>query len=270
MPQRLPSEYTTFAHQLADIARHIIQIAEKENRRPVAKLDASPVTPTDKAVELKLRERINDLFPGHGILGEEFGAEGLDREFVWVLDPIDGTKAFVAGLPVFGTLISLTQGGNPVIGLIDNPTTGDRWFGVSGEATTLNNAPIMSAPTNALEEAFMSTGNPDAFDSNNKRRLERLQRTTRWCVFGGSCMSYGRVADGSLDICIDEGLSPFDYCALVPVINGAGGRITDWHGAPLTITSGSQCVASANDTLHHQVLANLAGLSQSKEKALSR
>lgn len=257
MAQRLPSEYSTFAHDLADIARHIIQNADKDNRRPVAKLDASPVTATDKAVELRLRECINDRFPDHGILGEEFGAEGLDREFVWVLDPIDGTKAFVAGLPVFGTLISLAHGGNPVIGLIDNPTTGDRWFGVSGEATTLNNVPIRSASTIALEEAFMSTGNPDAFDDDHKQRLEHLQRTTRWCVFGGSCISYGRIADGSLDICIDEGLSPFDYCALVPVINGAGGRITDWHGAPLTITSGSQCIASANETLHAQVLTGL-------------
>lgn len=258
MSQQLPNEYSSFAHDLADIARHIIQTADKLNRRPVAKLDTSPVTPTDRAVELRLRERINDRFPGHGILGEEFGAEGLDREFVWVLDPIDGTKAFVAGLPVFGTLISLAHGGTPVIGLIDNPTTGDRWFGVSSEATTLNNAPIMSASTIALEEAFMSTGNPDAFNPSNKPRLERLQETTRWCVFGGSCVSYGRVADGSLDICIDEGLSPFDYCALVPIINGAGGRITDWNGAPLTITSGSQCVASANQALHDQVLASLA------------
>lgn len=258
MPHRLFSEYTTFAHDLADIARHIIQTADKDNRRPVAKLDASPVTATDKAVEQRLRECINDRFPDHGILGEEFGAEGLDREFVWVLDPIDGTKAFVAGLPVFGTLISLSHGGNPVIGLIDNPTTGDRWFGVSGQVTTLNNSPIMSASIVVLEEAFMSTGNPDAFDATNRQRLEQLQRTTRWCVFGGSCIAYGRVADGSLDICIDEGLSPFDYCALVPVINGAGGRITDWHGAPLTITSGSQCVASANETLHNHVLASLA------------
>ncbi len=257
MPPRSPSEYTTFAHDLADIARHVIRSADKHNRRPVAKQDASPVTVTDRAVELKLRERINDRFPDHGLLGEEFGAEGLDREFVWVLDPIDGTKAFVAGLPVFGTLISLTRGGNPVIGLIDNPTTGDRWFGVSGEATTLNNTPVVSASTIALEEAFMSTGNPDAFDGGSKGRLEHLQRTTRWCVFGGSCMSYGRVADGSLDICIDEGLSPFDYCALVPIIDGAGGRITDWSGAPLTIASGSRCVASANETLHAQVLTSL-------------
>lgn len=258
MPQWSLREYTTFAQDLADLARHVIQIADKVSRRPVAKLDASPVTATDKAVELCLRERINDRFPDHGILGEEFGAEGLDREFVWVLDPIDGTKAFVAGLPVFGTLISLTHRGNPVIGLIENPTTGDRWFGASGQVTTLNNAPIMSASTIALEEAFMSTGNPDAFDATNKRRLEHLQRTTRWCVFGGSCIAYGRIADGSLDICIDEGLSPFDYCALVPVINGAGGLITDWSGAPLTIASGTQCVASANETLHQQVLASLA------------
>ncbi|GLU29692.1 inositol monophosphatase family protein [Brucella sp. NBRC 12950] len=258
MPQHFLSEYTSFALSLADIARNTIQNADPIDRRPIVKLDDSPVTATDRAVELRLREHICDRYPDHGILGEEFGSEGLDREFVWVLDPIDGTKAFVAGLPVFGTLISLAHRGEPVIGVIDNPTTGDRWCGASGELTTLNNKPIMCAQTRDLSGAFMSTGNPDAFDAESKRRLDALQGQTRWCVFGGSCIAYGRVADGSLDICIDVGLSPFDYCALVPIITGAGGRITDWHGAPLTIKSGNQCVASANETLHQQVLVNFA------------
>ena len=251
-------QFTGFANEIADLARQTIRAADRIRRQPMAKLDASPVTETDRAVEQCLRERIADRFPNHGMLGEEFGAEGLDREFVWVIDPIDGTKAFVAGLPVYGTLISLTQGGTPVLGLIDDPTAGDRWLGLAGRPTTLNGTPIRTASTSALATAFMANGNPDAFDGPDGSRFEMLRQSTRWCVYGGSCIAYGRVADGTLDISIDGGLDVYDYCALVPVITGAGGCITDWQGRPLTLGSGSLCVATANDLLHRQVLDTLA------------
>lgn len=251
-------ELAHFANDIADLARLIIRNAAWAQRRPVAKSDSSPVTETDRAVEQRLRERIADRFPGHGVLGEEFGAEGLDREFVWVIDPIDGTKAFVGGLDVYGTLISLTRAGTPVLGLIDNPTTGERWLGVSGQATTLNGTPIRAASTNVLADAFMANGNPDAFNQHERSRFESLRRSTRWCVYGGSCIAYGRVAGGSVDISLDGGLDAYDYCALVPVITGAGGCITDWQGRPLTLSSGNLCVATANEALHRQVLQKLA------------
>ena len=251
--------FSGFANDIADVARQIVRKAAAGQRRPVAKSDSSPVTETDRAVEQALRERIADRFPGHGVLGEEFGAEGLGEEFVWVIDPIDGTKAFVGGLAVYGTLISLTRGGLPVLGLIDNPVTGDRWLGLSGRSTTLNGLPIRTASTALLAEAFMANGNPEPFETEDRGRVERLRRSTRWCVYGGSCMAYGRVADGSIDISVDGGLDPFDYCALVPVVTGAGGCITDWQGQPLTLTSGNLCLASANDVLHRQVLESLNG-----------
>ncbi|RVO43601.1 histidinol-phosphatase [Sinorhizobium meliloti] len=251
-------EFASFAHDIADLARQTISSAAGVRREPIAKSDASPVTETDRAVEKCLRKRIADHFPDHGVLGEEFGAEGLGNEFVWVIDPIDGTKAFVAGLPVYGTLISLTRGGTPILGLIDNPMTGDRWLGVSGQPTTLNNVPIRTASTTALATAFIANGNPDAFSPADKSRVESLRRITRWCVYGGSCIAYGRVADGSVDISIDGGLDPYDYCALVPVITGAGGCITDWQGRPLTLNSGGLCVATATDLLHRHVLEILA------------
>ena len=257
MPDHLLDLFSGFANEMADAARQIIRKAAAGQRRPVAKSDSSPVTETDRAVEQSLRARIADRFPGHGVLGEEFGAEGLGEEFVWVIDPIDGTKAFVGGLAVYGTLISLTQGGTPVLGLIDNPVTGDRWLGLSGRETTLNGVAIRAASTSLLAEAFMANGNPEPFQANEKDGVERLRKSTRWCVYGGSCMAYGRVADGSIDISIDGGLDPFDYCALVPVVNGAGGCMTDWQGRPLTLTSGNLCLASANDTLHRQVLETL-------------
>ncbi|MFQ6163349.1 histidinol-phosphatase [Sinorhizobium meliloti] len=251
-------EFAGFAHNIADLAGQTIRAAAGAKRQPIAKSDASPVTETDRLVEQCLRERIADRFPGDGVLGEEFGAEGLGNEFVWVIDPIDGTKAFIAGLPVYGTLISLTRGGTPVLGLIDNPTTGDRWLGVSGKPTTLNNVPIRTASTIDPAAAFIANGSPDAFSSPDRSRFESLRRTARWCVYGGSCIAYGRVAVGSIDISIDGGLDPYDYCALVPVITGAGGCITDWQGRPLTLNSGGLCVATATDLLHRHVLEILA------------
>lgn len=218
--------FTNFANEIADVARQIVRTAAAGQRRPVAKSDSSPVTETDRAVEQMLRERIADRFPNHGVLGEEFGAEGLDEEFVWVIDPIDGTKAFIGGLAVYGTLISLTRGGTPILGLIDNPVTGDRWLGEVGQNTTLNGKAIRTASTEVLAEAFMANGNPEPFRSEEKGSVDRLRQSTRWCVYGGSCMAYGRVADGSIDISIDGGLDPYDYCALVPIVKGAGGCIS--------------------------------------------
>ncbi|RVL80194.1 histidinol-phosphatase [Sinorhizobium meliloti] len=257
LEQRI-EQLSGFANDIADLAGQTIREAAGDKRQPMAKSDASPVTETDRLVEQCLRERIADRFPDHGVLGEEFGAEGLDKEFVWVIDPIDGTKAFIGGLPVYGTLISLTRGGTPVLGLVDNPTTGDRWLGVSGRTTTLNGTPIRTAATTVLATAFMANGNPDAFSHPDRGRFESLRTSTRWCVYGGSCIAYGRVADGSVDISIDGGLDPYDYCALVPVITGAGGRISDWEGQPLTLSSGNLCVATANEALHRQALERLA------------
>ncbi|MEL4374749.1 inositol monophosphatase family protein [Brucella cytisi] len=258
MSEQTLNQLAIFANELADIARHTIRSSKQADRRPIAKPDSSPVTNTDKTVELRLRERIAERFPDHGILGEEFGAGGLDREFVWVVDPIDGTKAFIGGLAIYGTLISLTRGGVPLIGLIDNPTTGDRWLGNQGKPTTLNGNPVQCASTRTLAEAFIANGNPDVFTGSDRVCVDNLREATRWCVYGGSCIAYGRVADGSLDISIDGGLSPYDYCALVPVINGAGGCITDWQGAGLGLASGDRCVASANPDLHRQVLDRLS------------
>ena len=253
-------QFSGFAGEIADVAREIVRKAANGPRRPVAKSDSSPVTETDRAVEQALRQRIADRFPTHGVLGEEFGSEGLNEEFVWVIDPIDGTKAFVGGLAVYGTLIALARGGRPVLGLIDNPVTGDRWLGIEGQATMLNGQAIRTSQATALAEAFLANGNPEPFSAVEYPRFERLRDETRWCVYGGSCMAYGRVADGSIDISIDGGLDPFDYCALVPVITGAGGIITDWQDSSLTLASGNTSVAaSASATLHEKALGILAG-----------
>ncbi|NNU63458.1 inositol monophosphatase family protein [Ochrobactrum soli] len=250
--------FTKFATDLADLSRTILVQAAVQDRRPDHKSDFSPVTETDRTVERTLRERIVDFFPDHGILGEEYGPDGLDREFVWVIDPIDGTKAFVGGFAVYGTLISLTRAGKPILGIIDNPVTQERWIGAEGQRTTLNGKQISTRQTKSLSESILTNGNPESFSQDQLQGFQSLRDAVQWCVYGGSCMAYGRVADGSLDISIDAGLDAFDFCALVPVVQGAGGSISDWDGNPLTLHSGNLCLATGNSELHQKSLEKLA------------
>jgi len=245
-----------FACELAQIARPLVLEAANSPRRPEYKSDESPVTATDRAVEHALRQRIEATFPDHGILGEEYGGKDLFREFVWVLDPIDGTRAFVGGFAVYGTLIALTQNGKPILGVIDNPTTDERWLGVAGRSTTLNGREIKTSPTRHLAQSLLTNGNPDSLSPPETQAFSRLHEAAHWCLYGGSCVAYGRVADGSLDIAVDGGLDPYDYCALVPVIEGAGGVISDWTGKPLTLASGRVCVVATNSPQLHELTLN--------------
>lgn len=252
-------QFAGFANEIADVARDIVRRAGGGPRRPVVKSDLSPVTETDRAVEQALRQRIADRFPMHGVLGEEFGSEGLNEEFVWVIDPIDGTKAFITGIPTFGTLVALAHRGVPVLGVIDNPVTHERWIGADGIPSTLNGRPIRTRACIELKNAILANGNPEPFDAAEQAAFQDLRSRTRWCVYGGGCHAYGRVADGALDISTDGGLDAFDYCALVPIIRNAGGVISTWQGEELTIRSGRQAIAaSATPALHEQVLACLA------------
>lgn len=247
-----------FTETLVDTSRAIIREAVSHRRSFVTKGDSSPVTEIDRLVETRLREAIGARHPGHGILGEEFESIDLDAEFVWVIDPIDGTKAFITGIPTYGTLIALAYHGVPILGVIDNPVTGERWLGGDGIQTRLNGTVIHTRDCTVLAEAIIGNGNPEPFNADDQQAFARLRRATKWCVYGGGCHAYGRVADGALDISIDCGLDAFDYCALAPIIRNAGGAISDWNGAPLTIHSGHRCVASATPILHDRVLERLA------------
>lgn len=247
-------EFAEFAGRLAAAGGEIIREAA---RRPVPiemKGDGSPVTAVDLAVEDRIREMIADAYPGHGVVGEERGATTPDAELVWVIDPIDGTLPFLAGIPVFGTLVALVCGEAPVVGVIDMPMTGERWVGVAGLPTTRNGEPVTSRPCESLGSAVMSTSNPDFYGESDRPALERLQAASRWCVYGGSCMSYAQIASGRIDLGIDVNFDLFDYMALVPVILGAGGAITDWAGGALTLRSGDRFVVCGDPRIHAQVL----------------
>ncbi len=223
------------------------------------KEDGSPATSVDQAVEDQMRAVISGAHPDHGILGEERQAFAPDREFVWVIDPIDGTLPFLAGIPVFGTLLALLHNGVPVLGIIDRPMTAERWIGGHGRPTTRNGRPVHTRSCADLAAALMSTSNPDYYDRTNAPALERLKQATRFAVYGGSCMFYAQMASGRVDICIDVAFSAWDYMALIPVVQGAGGVFTDWQGRPAGLHTGSQYIAAGDARIHEQALKVLAG-----------
>jgi len=251
---RLLTEYADFAERLAVSSGDIIRRSAYEPASAEIKSDASPVTAIDRAVEDRLRAMIGDTYPGHGIFGEERGTTAPEAEFKWVLDPIDGTLPFLAGIPVFGTLIALVHGETPVLGVIDMPMTGERWVGAANRPTTRNSVAVRTRNCETLATALMSTSNPDFYDDTDRPALDRLRSATGFCVYGGSCMAYARIADGRIDVGTDVGYDIHDFLALVPVIEGAGGRITDWDGAALGLKSGSRLVASGDSRVHEQAL----------------
>jgi histidinol phosphatase-like enzyme (inositol monophosphatase family) len=253
------AEFIAFANKLADDARDCIRELAGPAPEPIQKGDGSPVTAVDQAVEDRLREMIVETYPDHGIVGEERGAAGTDKEFIWIIDPIDGTLPFLAGFPVYGTLLALVRDQAPVLGIIEMPITGERWVGCQGLPSTYNGDPIKTRACDDLSVALMSTSNPEFYSNSDRPALDRMRTATRWTVYGGSCMAYGRIASGRIDVGIDVGFDPTDYLALVPVITGAGGIITDWDGNPLTLQSGDRLAAAGDPEIHRKTLAILAG-----------
>ena len=246
------------ANRLADAAR---EIARGYFRSPIAveqKADRTPVTVADRAIETEMRRMIRAEFPAHGIQGEEFAAEA-GAEFTWVLDPIDGTKSFISGFPLFGTLIALTQGARSVLGVIEAPALGERWLGVEGAPALCNGAAIRTSNCRSIEEARVYSTTTDAFDGGRLRRYDAYSRRAAMRRYGGDCYLYGLLAAGHCDLVIEAAMKPHDFQALVPVIEGAGGKISDWNGRPLDAHSGDSVLAAATQTLWSQAVKALAG-----------
>ncbi len=216
--------------------------------------DGSPVTTVDEAVEDCIREIIAKTHPDHGILGEEREDTNGDAELAWTIDPIDGTLPFLAGFPVFGTLLGLLHNGVPVLGAIDIPLTRERWIGWDNAPTTHNGTQVRTRACAELSQAMMSTSNPDFYNEQDRPYLERMREATKLNVYGGSCMAYAQIATGRIDIGFDVAFDIHDYLPLVPVIEGAGGIVTDWQGNRLTKSSGDRLVACGDKRLHEQAI----------------
>lgn len=214
-----------------------------------------PVTAGDRAAEAALRRLINETFPTHGIMGEEYGDENLDAEHVWVLDPIDGTRAFISGLPVWGTLIGLLSQGRPVLGMMAQPFTGERFSGDGLSARYTGPGGPRALKTRAcdgLRNAVLSTTTPALFKGAEREAYLRVEEQVRLVRYGYDCYAYCMVAAGFMDAVIETGLHAYDIVALIPVIEGAGGRVTNWEGGPAS--AGGRVVAAGDLRLHAEIL----------------
>jgi len=221
------------------------------------KSDGSPVTEVDRTVETALRDTIRRVHPAHGVIGEEFGADRAEAEFVWILDPLDGTREFIQGLPLFGTLIALAHAGEILLGLAEQPLTRDRWIGAEGLGTQWNGAPIQARPCQSLAEAIVSTTGYDSFAQHRHEKLRRLRQAARGTANGDTWMVFGLLAAGRLDAVASDGFHPHDYAALDAITRNAGGTMTDWAGRRLTLASDGTILAAGDARLHADLLARL-------------
>ena len=262
LPAALATELCAFAEELAEAARKQIlpywrkpiEVESKiEEHRAVAE---SPVTVADRNAEKAMRTLIEARYPSHGIFGEELGSVRVDAEFVWVLDPIDGTKSFITGKPLFGTLIGLCHHGVPTIGVIDQCVLKERWVGIRGVKTTLNGEIVKAVGKDTLSEAMLYATTPHMFaEGFESERFGSLRDMVKRPLYGCDCYAYALVASGfGADLVVEADLGLYDYAALVPVVTGGGGCMTDWNGDELTIphheASKGRVVAAANGALH--------------------
>lgn len=259
MAAACPPDLIALAHRLADASGAVIRRHFRTPFAIVEKADRTPVTIADREAEEAIRALITAARPDHGIVGEEFGSERAEARHVWVLDPIDGTGSFATGKPVFGTLIALLEDGEPVLGVIDQPVTGERWIGARGHATKLNGQTVRTRPCAGLNSAWLDSTSPTLFGREEGKAFDRLAAAclrTRW---GTDCYAYAVLATGFVDVVAETGLKLHDFAALVPVVQGAGGLITDWAGRPLDRHSRGDVLAAGDARVHAEAVRALGG-----------
>ena len=214
-----------------------------------------PVTEADRAAERAIRKLITERYPEHGILGEEHGDVGLDRDYVWVIDPIDGTRAFISGLPVWGTLVGLYHKGKAVMGMMDQPFTGERFIARPGQATVKRNGDTSRLSTRknvSLDQAIMMTTSPLIFPEELEPSYKRVENSVQLARYGCDCYAYAMVASGHIDLVVESDLKPYDVGGLIPLVEQAGGVMTTWSGGRPEM--GGTIVASGSAALHEAVL----------------
>jgi myo-inositol-1(or 4)-monophosphatase len=250
-----------FLDRLADTASDSIMPYFRANMAVENKAGSGfdPVTAADRDAEAAMRKLINAEFPDHGIVGEEFGAERNHAEFVWVLDPIDGTRSFISGLPVWGTLIGLLKDGEPLIGMMAQPFTGERFAGDGARAWYRGpggDRVLSARRCPSVDGATLFTTSPALMNDVDRTAYARVEASVRFARYGIDCYAYCMVAAGHADIVIETELQAYDIVALIPIVEGAGGRVTDWQGRPAA--AGGRVVASGDHRLHDAVLGRLA------------
>lgn len=257
-------ELIEFAGSLADAARAVILPHFRErldvaNKKNDGKFD--PVTIADRDAEQIIRTRIMEKYPEHGILGEEFGPVASSNGLTWCIDPIDGTRAFIMGVPQWGVLIGLHDGAAPVLGVMDQPFTGERFIGSRLGAHVTRNGVTQALRTRACEnlsDAVLTTTHPGAFGKKSEHDAYlRVAAQVRMHRYGGDCYAYAMLAHGLIDLVIETALQPYDIQALIPIIEAAGGVITNWRGGPAD--QGGQVIAAGDARMHAAALEILTG-----------
>ena len=256
-----PVDFSAFVHELATASGRAIlpffrTMLATEDKSAGGAFD--PVTEADKAAEVAMRRMITAAFPEHGIVGEEFGSERSEADLVWVLDPIDGTRAFVAGLPMWGTLIGLMRGGRAVYGLMHQPFIGERFFGDGGASHYRGPHGARQLRTrrcDVIATATLSTTSPGLFAGADRDAYARVEAEARLTRYGCDCYAYCMLAAGHIDLVVEAGLKAYDIVGLIPIIEGAGGVVTTWDGEPAE--RGGRIVAAGDPRLHAAALERL-------------
>lgn len=245
-------EFKVFAKNLADLSGKIIKGHFRNRMTVERKEDDSPVTVADKNTEEIMRNTIMRVYPNHGIIGEEFGVHKENAEYKWILDPIDGTKSFICGAISFGTLIALTKNDQPILGVFNHPILNEFLIG-DNESASLNGMRIKTRQTTSLSESvLLTTDYLDIKKHQNVDKFNTLMESVKMFRGWGDCYGYYLVATGFADIMVDPVMSIWDSAALIPIIKGAGGQITDYHGNdPM---GGDGIIATCSEELHKEVI----------------
>ncbi len=257
MPHITPNDLMNAA---LDIGAAAEPTALKHFRSDLAvedKPDESPVTIADRETEKRIRAELADRFPDHGIFGEEYGRQETDSEFTWIIDPIDGTKSFICGVPLFGMLIGVLEAGEPVAGVIRMPALGESYAGCRGGGANLSGAAIGCRQITKADDARIFVNEANQLVTEEPQRLARLMGMGHIFRFFTDCYSYALLAAGKIDAVVEMGLQPYDYLPVAPVIEAAGGIVTDWQGERLGLHSDGTIIAAATPELHAAILAQL-------------
>ena len=258
-----PNDLTGFLNDLCDAAacetlprfRAEIDVINKVQG------DFDPVTQADKEAEHAIRSLISSKFPEHGIVGEEFGTVNSHARYQWIIDPVDGTRAFISGVPVWGTLIGLYDNGKPVAGVMDQPFTRERYIAANGTSTLQLSketvSPLTTGTTASVSQATLMTTSPHLLDNDQDRRYFCLERQVKLFRYGCDCYAYCLLASGQIDLVVESGLNVYDIAALIPIIENAGGIVTDWQGE--SAAEGGQILAAANRKIHQEAVEILTG-----------
>lgn len=251
------NDFIDFANELADVSGEVLRRYFRRSVQVSCKDDASPVTVADREAEAAIRALITTRYHDHGIFGEEEARRNPDAPLQWVIDPVDGTRAFLAGYPLFTTLISLVENGTPVLGIIDQPVLRERWLAVNGASALLNGQPVGARACKRVQDAVVATTSLTYFSPEERKQFDVLAKAANTVVYGGDAYAYAMLAGGQVDIVLDAAMKPYDFCALAPVVEGAGGRMTDWAGNAVRLTSKGNVLAVGDGELLDEVLSLL-------------